>query len=234
MDKDLTPVTYNRKFTSDSWSSICLPFSMSSKQVSEVFGEGTSMVILKNIHDNGKLELIWHINQDIIAGYPYFILPKKTINGFSNINVHFESASPLFAVSSDGNTYEPNGNYDYKPNFPYVFEGNFVTTTLPAGSYVMSNNGVLTKLKNDVDAKPFRAYVRCLNAAQAKPLIAMDINDLEGETTSIEEILQDNGIILESSDVYGVNGLKVRSNTHSLEGLSKGVYVVNGKKYVVK
>jgi hypothetical protein len=46
--------------------------------------------------------------------------------------------------------------------------------------------------------------------------------------------LQDNGIILESSDVYGVNGLKVRSNTHSLEGLSKGVYVVNGKKYVVK
>lgn len=233
-DVDLTPVTYNREFKADTWSSICLPFSMSSKQVSEVFGEGTSMVILNNIRDNGKIELVWHVNQDIIAGYPYFILPKKTITGFSNVNVHFESANPLFAVSSNGNTYELNGSYDYKPNYPYVFEGNFVTTTLPAGSYVMSNNGALTKLKKDVEAKPFRAYIRCLNAAQAKPLTTIDVNDSEGETTSIEELLQDNGIVLESSDVYGVNGVKVRSNTHSLEGLSKGIYVVNGKKYVVK
>ncbi|MBO4483177.1 MAG: InlB B-repeat-containing protein [Prevotella sp.] len=231
---DQTPVTYNREFKADTWSSICLPFSMSSKQVSEAFGEGTAMVLLKNIRDNGKIELIWHVNQDIIAGYPYFILPKKTITGFTDVNVHFECASPLFAVSSDGNTYEPNGNYDYKPGYPYVFEGNFVTTTVPAGSYVMSNSGALSKLKKNVEAKPFRAYIRCLNAAQAKPLTTMDVNDSEGETTTIEELLQDNGIILESSDVYGVNGLKVRSNTHSLEGLSKGVYVVNGKKYVVK
>jgi hypothetical protein len=98
----------------------------------------------------------------------------------------------------------------------------------------MSNNGALTKLKKDVEAKPFRAYIRCLNAAQAKPLTTIDVNDSEGETTSIEELLQDNGIVLEGSDVYGVNGVKVRSNTHSLDGLSKGIYVVNGKKYVVK
>lgn len=231
---DVTPVSYIRDFKADTWSSICLPFSLSSKQVSEIFGEGTAMVILNNIRDNGKIELVWHVNQDIIAGYPYFILPKKTISGFHNVNVHFESASPLFAVSSDGNTYEPNGNYDYKPNYPYVFEGNFVTTTLPIGSYVMANNGSLGKLKKNVDAKPFRAYIRCLNAAHAKPLTTMDVNDSEGETTTIEELLQDNGIILESSDVYGVNGVKVRNNTHSLDGLSKGVYVVNGKKYVVK
>ena len=70
--------------------------------------------------------------------------------------------------------------------------------------------------------------------AFSKPLTIMGFSDSEGETTSVEEILQDKGIILESSDVYGVNGVKVRSNTHSLEGLSKGVYVVNGKKYVVK
>lgn len=232
--EDLTPVTYNRKFTADTWGSICLPFSMSSKQVNEVFGEGTAMVLLKNIRDNGKIELIWHTNQDIIAGYPYFILPKKTITGFSKVNVHFESTSPSFVVSSNGETYEINGGYDYKPNYPYVFEGNFVTTMLPAGTYVMSNAGAFSKLNKNMEVKPFRAYIRCLNVAQAKPLTTMDIDDFEGETTSMEEILQDNGIILESSDIYGVNGLKVRSNTHSLEGLSKGVYVVNGKKYVVK
>ena len=234
MDKDLTTVTYNRNFWEDTWSSICLPFSMNSKQVSEAFGEGTSVVLLNNIHDDGKIDLIWHANQDIIAGYPYFILPKKTITGFSNMNVHFECENPLFAISSNGNTYELNGSYEYKPNYPYTLEGNFVTTMLPTGSYVMSNSGSLTKLKKDVEAKPFRAYIKCLNAANAKPLTSMSIGDSEGETTSIEALLQDNGIILESSDVYGVNGLKVRGNTHSLEGLPKGVYVVNGKKYVVK
>ena len=233
-DKDITTVTYNRNFWEDTWSSICLPFSMNSKQVSEAFGEGTSVVLLKNIHNDGKIELIWHANQDIIAGYPYFILPKKTITGFSNYNVHFETTSPLFAVSSNGDTYQPNANYEYKANYPYVFEGNFNDEELPVGSYVMSNKGALTKIKNAVTAKPFRAYIRCLDAANAKPLTTMSLGDSEAETTSIETLLQDNGIILERSDVYGVSGLKVRSNTHSLDGLSKGVYVVNGKKYVVK
>lgn len=243
--QDLTPVTYKRPFTLNTWSSICLPFSMNSKQVKEVFGDSTAVVIVKTIHDNGKLELIWHTNQDIIAGYPYLILPKsndrnrnesrETINRFSKVNVHFEHENPLFVVSSDSQTYEPNGSYNYKTNYPYVFEGNFKDEELPVGSYVMSNNGVLTKLKSSVIAKPFRAYLRKDgNYANAKPLTIMGFSDSEGETTSVEEILQDNGIILESSDVYGVNGVKVRSNTHSLEGLSKGVYVVNGKKYVVK
>ena len=35
-------------------------------------------------------------------------------------------------------------------------------------------------------------------------------------------------------DVYNLSGMKVRSNATSLEGLSKGIYIVNGKKYVVK
>ena len=246
--KDVTPVTYHRAFNtqtsidddSNKWSSICLPFSMNKKQVEENFGEGTSVVILKEIHDSGelkgKIELIWHTNQDIIAGYPYFILPtKKNITEIkANVTFLDASATPAFAVSSKGITYAHKGDYGYYPDYPYVFEGNFNDENLPAGSYVMANNGNLTKIKKATTAKPFRAYLRCLDAANAKPLTSLSLGDSEGVTTSIEELLQDNGIILESSDVYGVNGVKVRSNTHSLEGLSKGVYVVNGKKYVVK
>lgn len=35
-------------------------------------------------------------------------------------------------------------------------------------------------------------------------------------------------------NVYLLNGQLVRSNAKDLEGLPKGVYIVNGKKYVVK
>ena len=240
------PVEIQRSFKANTWSSICLPFSINRKQLEENFGEGTSVVLAKQVinhgYDKGRLELIWHVNQDIIAGYPYFILPTKNVAKIK-VNVPYRKdqerylSNPYLAVSSNGTSLAHKANYsDYcYEEYPYVFEGNFKDEVLPAGSYVMSNNGVLTRLKSSVPAKPFRAYLRNVgNGANAKPLTTMGFSDSEGETTSVEEILQDNGIILESSDVYGVNGVKVRSNTHSLEGLSKGVYVVNGKKYVVK
>ena len=238
-DKYCVPVEYERSFKANTWSSICLPFSMNRKQLEENFGEGTSVVLLKQVinqgYKKGRVELIWHVNQDIIAGYPYFILPTKDVTKIeANVNYRKKLEVPYLAVSSNGKSFAHKAKYSYYDEYPYVFEGNFKDEELPAGSYVMGNNGVLTKLKNSVTAKPFRAYIRCLNAANAKPLTTMSFSEPEGETTSIEELLQDNGIILESSDVYGVNGVKVRSNTHSLEGLSKGIYVVNGKKYVVK
>lgn len=55
----------------------------------------------------------------------------------------------------------------------------------------------------------------------------------EGGTTDI------NGIVTEvpgdkaMEGVYNINGQKVADGT-SLEGLPKGIYIVNGKKHVVK
>ena len=237
------PVVYERNFKAGTWSSICLPFSINRKQLEENFGEGTSVVLLKQVinhgYKKGRVELIWHVNQDIIAGYPYFILPTKDVteirvNASSRTSQAWYLTKPDLAVGSNGKSFAHKSGYTYYDDYPYVFEGNFVDEVIPAGSYVMSNSGTLARVKKDVEAKPFRAYIRCIDVANAKPLTTMGFSDSEGETTSIEELLQDNGIILESSDVYGVNGVKVRSNTHSLEGLSKGIYVVNGKKYVVK
>jgi hypothetical protein len=37
-----------------------------------------------------------------------------------------------------------------------------------------------------------------------------------------------------SQDVYDLNGRKVRSGSMSLEGLPRGIYIVGGKKVVVK
>lgn len=237
------PVEIQRSFKANTWSSICLPFSINRKQLEENFGEGTSVVLLKQVinqgYKKGRVELIWHVNQDIIAGYPYFILPTKNVTKIK-FNAPFRKGQdrylekPYLAVGSNGKSFEHKSGYTYYDEYPYVFEGNFKDEEIPAGSYVMSNSGTLARVKNSVMAKPFRAYIRCIDVANAKPLTTMSFSESEGETTSIEELLQDNGIILESSDVYGVNGVKVRSNTHSLEGLSKGIYVVNGKKYVVK
>ncbi len=53
--------------------------------------------------------------------------------------------------------------------------------------------------------------------------------NVDGMVTGINEMQFDKPV-----DVYDLRGNKVRSNTTDLNGLQKGVYIVNGKKVVVK
>lgn len=39
---------------------------------------------------------------------------------------------------------------------------------------------------------------------------------------------------VEAFDIYDMSGRKVRSQCHSLEGIASGVYIINGKKTVIK
>jgi len=60
------------------------------------------------------------------------------------------------------------------------------------------------------------------------------INEDNDETTEIIRIEEDGRMVTSPrGNVYTVNGQKVRENG-TLEGLKKGIYVINGKKYVVK
>ncbi len=53
--------------------------------------------------------------------------------------------------------------------------------------------------------------------------------NVDGMVTGINEMQFDKPV-----DVYDLQGNKVRSNTTDLNGLQKGVYIVNGKKVIVK
>ena len=60
--------------------------------------------------------------------------------------------------------------------------------------------------------------------------------DVEGlwDTTDIEDMLLEQGIVGGKTNVYNLNGQIIRANTDDLSNLPKGVYIVNGKKYFVK
>lgn len=49
-----------------------------------------------------------------------------------------------------------------------------------------------------------------------------------------EQGITDVEVVDTTFDVYNLSGVKVRSNATSLNGLAKGIYIVDGKKYVVK
>lgn len=242
-------VTLHRTFYKNSWNAICLPYSINRRQIEKVFGDGT-MVVLMNYIDtsNKKVMFIEHANQDIIAGYPYLIFPTnkadndKTnhdpIPGITTRATFGEAKSPLFSVGTDGKTYpyaEPT------QSDALVFKGTFTNTTLNEGSYVVTNKGVLSRIPNDgMKIKPYRSYIyfnRKTAGAKAILLQDMNVNGFENDednTTGIENLLFESGILTHSADVYSIDGQLVRSKVNNLNGLPKGVYIVNGKKYVKK
>ena len=240
-------VTLNRTFYKNYWNAICLPYSINRRQIEKVFGDGTMVVLMKNIDTSTKkVMFIEHANQDIIAGYPYLIFPTtkddkgKTnhapIPGITTRATFGEADSPLFSVGTDGITYTGPMQSD-----ALVFKGTFINTTLNEGSYVVTNKGVLSRIPKDgMKIKPYRSYIyfnRQTAGAKAISLQDMNVNGFENDednTTGIENLLFESGILTHSADVYSIDGQLVRSKALNFNGLPKGVYIVNGKKYVKK
>lgn len=241
-------VTLNRKFYKNRWNAICLPYSINRRQIEKVFGDGTMVVLMKKIEtSNKKVMFIEHANQDIIAGYPYLIFPtdkadtnKDDHSVIESITTHAtfgEADSPLFSVGTDEKTY-PGAEMQ---SDALVFKGTFINTTLNEGSYVVTNKGVLSRIPKDgMNIKPYRSYIyfnRVSASAKAISLQSMNVNGFENDednTTGIENLLFESGILTHSADVYSIDGQLVRSKALNFNGLPKGVYIVNGKKYVKK
>ena len=242
-------VKLNRTFYKNYWNAICLPYSINRRQIEEVFGDGTMVVLMKNIDtSNKKVMFIEHANQDIIAGYPYLIFPTNkadndktdhsVINSITTRATFGEADSPLFSVGTDGNTYPVAKSMQ---SDALVFKGTFTNTTLNEGSYVVTNKGVLSRIPKDgMKIKPYRSYIyfnRVTANAKAISLQNMNVNGFENDednTTGIENLLFESGILTHSADVYSIDGQLVRSKALNFNGLPKGVYIVNGKKYVKK
>ena len=250
-EKKNANVKLNRTFYKNYWNAICLPYSINRRQIEKVFGDGTMVVLMKNIETSTKkVMFIEHANQDIIAGYPYLIFPttkadteKKdhtdhtVIDGITTRATFGEADSPLFSVGTDGKTYLA----EQMQSDALVFKGTFKNAKLNEGSYVVTNKGVLSRIpKDEMNIKPYRSYIyfnRENAGAKAILLQDMNVNGFENDedhTTGIENLLFESGILTHSADVYSIDGQLVRSKALNFNGLPKGVYIVNGKKYVKK
>lgn len=256
-DNRAVTVTLNRSFAANTWNSICLPFSMNKNAMEEVFGEGTRVVLLRDVQDKTKMEtglttanFIAHENQDIIAGYPYFILPTKAVENITTNAYIPATTATVPVISGKGfktTTGAAIGTDNYGGLEEYSFTGTLTGMSVEQGSYYMNTSGNLaryTGTSTTAKLKPYRAYLHFKSSSNAKPLDAIllgdpDDNLNEGEATGIEEIsiedvLFKNGILTQSTNVYNMQGQIIRQNVTNLQGLPKGAYIVNGKKYVIE
>lgn len=204
------------------------------------------------------INFVYHENQDIIAGYPYMIYPAQDVSTVeTNAYLDADAADAKFnsalqssykapsiveisGVGPNLVTY-PTADNHYGGLSCFKWEASYdnVTENMPVGSYVMSSNN-MRRVNEGVQmtAGAFKGYLKYVGApgqAKYRMIDAISFGDgIEDEATAIENILLDAGIVGGKTNVYSINGQMIRQNTDDLSGLPKGVYIVNGKKYIVR
>lgn len=203
-------VHFDRTFnTADNYvSSFVMPFEMN---VSEVKGD---VYKFKGI-DTEKNEVQFEkVNEGVLdANKPYLVVATDAapLNAVANVNV---------AVTED-ELAQTAGNAAHIGSYTVqtvTSDANATYYGYQNGEFVKANNGTLN---------PFRTMIKVTGAAGANVLTLK----LEGTTTGINEAVSETG----KTDVYTIDGKCVRRGVaakDALNGLEKGVYVVNGRKIV--
>lgn len=216
----------NRKFRSGRWYSVVLPFSVSQKQMKSVFGDGVKVLHYSDV-DGTDLNLFEHFYQMIVGGTPVLVKPSQEVTNPVFNNVTLTSQKVVDIVNSDykctgswNNVDFPENSYfiDAKTNSFYLYDPKKVTTgTTPhAGafrSWIISNS----------------------NNPAAAAQLTMHINGIEeqGETTAIWNAISGNDdAATATKGIYNLSGQKM--NAADTRSLPKGIYIVNGKKFIVK
>jgi len=146
-----------------------------------------------------------------------------------------EAHTPYIVKGKDGDTYDFS---DYGTALQDQYAAGLMTGTFAeqkafANTYVLQNQeGKVGFYKvaagSEPTIKPYRAYINA-DVAEANIVALL----LPGIETGINGIVAEDALV----NVYDLNGILVRENVklgQALEGLSKGIYIVNGTKKAVK
>ena len=217
----------NRKFRKDGWYTMVLPFSVSQKQMKEVFGEEVKILHYNNV-EGTNLNLFEHFYQMVVGGTPVLVKPSQDVENPTFNNVTLTSQVVVDIVNSG---YKCTGSYDNVdfPEYSYFIDAR-TNTFYQYDPTQKKDNTVVPH------AGAFRAWFIADGDPSAASQLTMHINGVEdsSETTAIWNALStdDNRTEVGSKDIYSLSGQKM--NVSDMRSLPKGIYIVNGKKYIVK
>lgn len=204
-------VTLKRTISDTYLNPFCVPFDMTADQITAVFGEGSVVSAFTSV--TGKVMNFEKV-ATITAGQPYIVQATKASTEISldNVEMKLEPGSNVKQNSSEL-SMSFNGIVS-----PYTFKKNDGTELF------LDKNGNL-RYPSTVGSqmKGMRAYFEVLDGTGNEAKV-----NIGGGLSSVDKLM--NGEAM-TGKVYNLNGQYV-GNT--LDGLAKGLYIMNGKKYVVK
>lgn len=228
--KTVDKITINRSFTADGgWYTLCLPFALTAKDISETFnGALFNEFESVSVNDQGVAQLKFKKVTETKAGVPYMVLPREIVNTPVFTDKTIEKTTPQTIIrtceASDGEqlSYQFVGVYDPKEvsgenNVRFVGGNQGTELLIPDGKGTM---------------KGLRAYFVFPNNTNGNITLAK-LNVEDDSTTGINTVLRSEANVTDanSSAIYTLSGQKVQKKNNSL---MPGVYIQNGKKFIVK
>lgn len=168
----------------------------------------------------------------------------KVTDYYTIVGVTFKQKKDVEGINYSARVMGTTGSEEYgKPN-QVQYVGTYVkcfdTNLIPANSYVLNGNnqggtaGLWYYRTVETKTKGFRGWLQSANG-QASKGIEYEINgvvdQVNGDVTAIEGI---EAAQQHNANIYNLNGQLVRQGATSTEGLPSGLYIVGGKKVVVK
>lgn len=203
-DFTATAASYNRSFTADKMTTVCLPFALTSDEASSLgtFYELSSV--------DGSTLTFTSVDAPL-ANKAYLVKTTGTSLTLS------ETGKSIVATPADLSTTVSSID----------FIGTLTSTTLPASDgttdYYAFNNGSLVKIvTNEATLPPFRAYFKVTNGGDVK---AFNLK-FEDTETGIDSLSPTPSPVSEGS-IFNVAGQRMSK-------LQKGVNILNGHKVLVK
>lgn len=226
VDKQYNVTLKNRTFGANKWYSVVLPFSVSQKQMKSVFGDGVKVLHYSDVTGT-DLNLFEHFYQMIVGGTPVLVKPSQKVTNpvFKNVTL---TSKTVVDIENTG----------------FKCTGSWNNVDFPAYSYFIdakTNSFYLydpTKVETNTEkphAGAFRSWVIASENASTAKQLTMHINGIEeqGETTAIWNAISGNDDAeIATKGIYSLSGQKM--NAADTSSLPKGIYIVNGKKFIVK
>ena len=246
------PVIYNirRYFNVGKWESLILPCTLTGDQVKQTFG-GDQEVKL-SVYDRVEGTCVYFKTVDtdkegIVAGKPYIIkVGKKADIETKNDEYTFpwgnnttvKVKEPIYQVKGvvpptfmgEGVTKEEKISGGYKVQFHGFY---YDPGAAPANAYVV-NNGDMYHLSSDWNNFVGTSWYVTITDAQGNAKALSFSFDGDSSTTAIENVAgQEDAAVQADGFVYNLSGQRVGTR-NNMSNLSSGIYVVAGKKFVVK
>lgn len=252
--KDVT-VYLKRSFTLNKWNSFVTPVGLTNAQVKQAFGDDVKVAKLAGVGGVTSRESsidfrTVDLSQEGVAIEPAQMYLVKPTKDAVDMNLEFADGTKVSGKmyligrrSLDGSKIT-DGTLTIKPTWGQPAEGAEITgaqvdfmgtyvaldaTNGPqAGAYAWSG-GDMYHLKKANAIKGFRGWLVDHTGTKS---IKFNIGD--GSVTSIDEVIANDRAEKTSDAVYTVDGVKIRDNASSLEGLPAGLYIFKGKTHLVK
>lgn len=246
------PVTYNirRYFNVGKWESLILPCTLTGDQVKQTFGgdQGVKLSVFDKVE--GTCVYFRAVNLDnegIVAGTPYIIKVGK------QADIESKNIEYTFPWGNNTPVKVKGPIYQVKGVVPPTFKGDGVTIvkeitggdevqfhgfyydpgSAPAKAYVVNNGNMyhLTSAWNSFVGTSW--YVTITDADGNAKALSFSF-DGDSSTTAIENVTrQEDAAVQTDGFVYNLSGQRVGTR-NNMSNLSSGIYVVAGKKVVVK